>query len=214
GRKCRLDWATRGGFFGGRFRGLPEPDEWLAFIARLAAMHRHTPLDLVVIDPLAAFYSGKDENNARMMLQALVPLRLLLGLGIAVLVLHHPRKGETLPGQAFRGTGALGGHVDILIEMFRASRTNRTDRRRRLVTDSRPDQSPLDQVIELTADGTEYLDRGPALEEEFLHSWRILESVLEKATGKMTRREILQSWPPDRELPGDVTLWRWLERAV
>jgi hypothetical protein len=36
---------------------------------------------------------------------------------MSVLLVHHPRKGKTLAGQAARGSGALPSFVDILIEM-------------------------------------------------------------------------------------------------
>jgi hypothetical protein len=32
-------------------------------------------------------------------------------LGVAVLLLHHPKKGEVLAGQAARGSGALCAHA-------------------------------------------------------------------------------------------------------
>jgi hypothetical protein len=38
--------------------------------------------------------------------------------------------------------------------------------------------------------------------------------VLEDADHKLTRREILKSWPPDYCKPDPATLWKWLDRAV
>lgn len=52
----------------------------------------------MVIDPLASFLPGNDENNAGRMLQMLIPLQWLSDSGLAVLVLHHPQKGEAAGG--------------------------------------------------------------------------------------------------------------------
>src|SRR5262249_19709625 len=46
------------------FKGRPRPDEWLALLDDLLRQRAHDGLDLVVIDPLAAFLPGGDENRA------------------------------------------------------------------------------------------------------------------------------------------------------
>ena len=38
--------------------------------------------------------------------------------------------------------------------------------------------------------------------------------VLEDARYKVTRQQILESWPPDFLKPTKITLWRWLDHAV
>src|SRR2546427_417676 len=81
---------------------------------------------------LSGLLAGRDEGNAAGMLEGLMPLQRLSGQGVAVLVLHHPRKGEPAPGQAARGSGALSGYVDILVEMSWLSRADAEDRRRLL----------------------------------------------------------------------------------
>ena len=72
----------------------------------------------MIVDPLAHFLRA--ENEARTILELLLPLRTLTARGMAVLLLHHPKKGHALPGQAGRGHGALLGHVDNSIEMRHA----------------------------------------------------------------------------------------------
>ena len=41
-----------------------------------------------------------------------------------------------------------------------------------------------------------------------------IRGVLEEARRKLTRQEVRKDWPPDHAAPAEVTLWRWLERAV
>jgi AAA domain len=196
------------------FRGKPTREEWLGLVDALAAETTARKLDLVVIDPLASFLPGHSENNAGTMLDVLLPLQRLTTLGASVFVLHHPGKGDPLEGQAARGSGALPGYVDILIEMNWFARPMEDDRRRRLVAFSRHRETPRRLVIELGPLGTDYLAYGDFAVEELDQAWDQLQGVLEEAHGKLTRREILKQWPQDYRPPNDATLWRWLERAV
>jgi hypothetical protein len=69
-------------------------------------------------------------------------------------------------------------------------------------------------VIELTADGTDYLSHGDLDEDEYAASFRELRRLLEAAGQPLTLREVLERWLPGARAPNDVTLWRWLERGV
>jgi hypothetical protein len=196
------------------FRGKPRPDEWLALLDHLLALRQQHGIDLVVIDPLASFLPGRNENSAAEMLATLMPLQRLTTQGVSVLVLHHPRKGDPAAGQAARGSGALCGYADILLEMQHFGRPSDDDRRRHLRAYSRHEETPRHVVIELSADGTDYLCHGDGAEEEFSHSWRLLRSLLEDALHKLTQRELLEQWPTHLPKPTEVTVWRWLERAL
>ncbi len=207
--------------FGGRvhwlcrpFRGKPRQDDWLALLDRALDWKEKHRLDLLVIDTLASFLPGRDENSAGVMLSALLPLQRLTAVGVSVLVLHHPRKGELLIGQAARGSGALAGYVDIVVEMYHADRADLDDRRRVLRAFSRHEESPRPLVIELNPAGIDYTVLAEPPEEAFDSHWELLRSVLEDQITKITRREILKQWPVDYRPPSDSTLWTWLERAV
>jgi hypothetical protein len=213
-RSERLAFGEHVCWFCRPFRGKPRLAEWLGLLDLLAGLHQREGLDLVAIDPLAAFLPGRDENSAAAMLEALLPLQALTARGLAVLVLHHPRKGEPAPGQAARGSGALAGYVDILVEMSWYGRAEEGDRRRRLQAWSRYEETPPNVVMELNAEGTDYAALGDTREVEHERGWGMLRTVLEEATRKLTRPEILAEWPPDWERPDGGTLWRWLERAV
>ena len=195
------------------FRGKPTPAEWGNLIDALADERRARNTDLAVIDPLASFLPGRGENTASLMLEALLPLQKLTGLGMAVLLMHHPRKQASAAGQTARGSGALSGHVDVIVEM-QALTAAPEDRRRRLRGFSRFDETPRDRIIELNPAGTDYAALGDFEEETFVRGWPLLRAVLSEARNKQTRKEILGEWPPDHDRPGEVTLWRWLERAI
>jgi hypothetical protein len=196
------------------FRGRPTPDQWHRLIDSLVARHETHPFDLVVIDPLAAFLPGRTENDAGTMLDVLLPLQALTRRGVAVLVLHHPRKAESAPGRLARGTGALSGLADILIELELVGGAADDDRRRRLSGFSRHRSTPRRLVIEMTADGADYVSLGDYAGHDFADHWKVVSGVLEDATAKLTRAEILAQWPADYVKPSAVVLWRWLDRAV
>src|SRR5439155_13961959 len=113
-------------------------------------LHRTEGFDLVVIDALARFVSGGTENEAGTVLRMLQALQELTALGVAVLILHHPRKGPLVAGQAARGSGALGGSADILLEMDGLSGPTTDDRRRKVAGFSRFPETSRRLVIELS----------------------------------------------------------------
>ena len=132
-RSQKFDFAGHVCWLCRPFHGKPRLDQWQALLDQLYSLHEQVGLDLVVIDPLASFLPGRSENDADAMLTALLPLQRLTAAGLAVLVLHHPRKRASADGQAARGSGALSGYVDVLIEMHWYEQAADNDRRRRLL---------------------------------------------------------------------------------
>ncbi|HEX3150412.1 MAG TPA: AAA family ATPase [Gemmataceae bacterium] len=196
------------------FRGRPTSEQWLGLIDSLVARHQQAPFDLLVIDPLASFLPSRTENHAGIMLDILLPLQDLTQLGVCVLILHHPRKAQSIEGRSARGTGALIGTMDIVLELNHLGAPSDDDRRRRLFAYSRHRATPRRRVIELTPDGTDYVSLGDCAGREFEDNWPILHGVLEDSNGKLTRKEILDQWPADFVKPSKVVLWRWLDRAI
>jgi hypothetical protein len=196
------------------FVGQPSMDQWLALLEAVAALHQRDGIALVVIDSLTHFLPAHSENSAAALLECLAPLQRLAAAGISVLLVHHPRKGRTLAGQAARGSGALPAFVDILIEMDYYTHPDDIDRRRRLVAYSRHDDTPRHLLIELLPDGTDYLLLQRGAEAAFGDSWQGVLAVLNDAHAKLTRPEILERWPDHYDRPDATTLWRWLTRAV
>jgi hypothetical protein len=195
------------------FAGTPTEEAWLGLLARIVRLHEEKPIALLVIDSLSNLSPMRTENDAVQMLRPLKPLRQLTEEGVCVLIAHHPKKGTTLPGQAARGSGALAGFVDIIVEMDAVSRRP-DDRRRLLRAFSRHSATPPSLVIEWTADGTDYNSLGASAELCFEQGWPVLHAVLEQSERSLTRRDILCRWPESALAPAKLTLWKWLGRAV
>jgi hypothetical protein len=212
-RTEKLDFGAHVCWFCRPFRGRPTLLQWQALIDRLAVLRRTEGVGLVIIDTLAAFLASRTENNANSMLDVLLPLQQLTELGMAVLILHHPRKKQCPDGQLARGSGALSGFADILIEMHPYLPNNFTDRRRRLDAYSRHAETPAHRLIELNAAGTEYASLGDVDDHAFAESWALLERVFSNARYKLTRQGVLEEWPDGAPVPTPHTLWRWLQKA-
>src|SRR5205085_975835 len=102
-RQQKLDFGPHVCWLCRPFLGKPTTAQWRDLLDFLAELQSEQGINLVVIDPLAAFLPGRGESDAGVMLELLMPLQRLTALGMSVLVLHHPRKGATLAGQAARG---------------------------------------------------------------------------------------------------------------
>jgi hypothetical protein len=215
-RADRLEFGPRALFFCRPFKNKPTPDEWSVLIDRLAALHAQSRLDVAVLDPLVSFLPVGTENSGDALFTALRALERLTQTGVAVLILHHPRKGAWRPGQAARGSGVLSSYADILIEMSNVSSGNADGRRRRLSSWSRYEETPRDLVIELSADGKDYTvcdDEAIARDQELEHGLAVTHEILVRVGSQMTRERIVDEWPEKRP-PNPGTVWRWLELGV
>ena len=55
---------------------------------------------------------------------------------------------------------------------------------------------------------------GPSADPEFAHGWAILQSLLENATKRLSRHDILAQWPDPDTAPAKHTLCKWLDQLV
>jgi hypothetical protein len=196
------------------FTATPTMEQWRALVETALDLHQRHGTTLVVIDSLATFLPAHSENSAGALLECLTPLQRLTTAGMGVLLPHHPRKGNTLAGQAARGSGALPGFVDIIVEMGYYVAPDDLDRRRRLIAFSRHEETPRHLLMELVPDGSDYVVLQSGLEAALGESWPGVMHVLREEWHKRTRQEILELWPADYPKPESTTLWRWLSRAV
>lgn len=211
-RQRRLDFGPRVGFWCRPFAGRPTPEAWHALLDQLLDLRDARGIDLVVIDPLAMFLPGS-ENHPASLLGPLADLQRLTRAGLAVLLLHHPAKGEPRLGQAARGSGALSACADILLEL-RVPRGGPTTRRR-LFGFSRFEETPHRLTVELDPTGTDYAVLADSGDDEmFVLALRFIRAILRQAEAPQTRQQILAAWPAAIPAPQPVTLWRWLARAV
>lgn len=156
-RRDRLGLADHVHFEIRPFAARPKLDGWLRFLDFTARKIKQNRYDLVVLDTMANLWPVKDENDASQVQAALMPIHQCLGRAAGLLV-HHNRKGDGTEATASRGSGALTGWVDTIIELRRYLPTNRKDRRRVLTGYSREAEIPEELVIELTAAG--YITHG------------------------------------------------------
>lgn len=196
------------------FRGKPRLPEWLALLDHILDLRHDHGIELAVIDPLASFLPARSESEATGVMEALLPLQRLTAVGLAVLLLHHPRKHGGPDGAWARGSGALPTHADIILEMAYYGSTIDLDRRRKLTAYSRFDDTPRCRVIELDEAGTDFRSLGDFEDDAFRTGWQVVQQVLDAARKRMSRRDILKVWPADVAKPAENTLWRWLDRAV
>lgn len=121
GRIRRLGLGDHVRFDTRPFFGRPSADDWASYLVHLDACLAADPADLVIFDTLANLWPVKDENSANDIGAALQPV-LQLAKGRAVLLVHHLRKSDGGEGTGSRGSGALAGFADVLVELRRAGR--------------------------------------------------------------------------------------------
>jgi hypothetical protein len=192
----------------------PTDAQWFALVANLETLHRQEPLDLIVIDALATLLPGYAETCAPKMLDCLLPLQALANLGPAIWLLHHPAKAKRADGQAARGSSALTGFADIIMEMSCYRRARSRDRRRRISAYSRYIETPRHLILELNPNGTDYLVRTDATGTPLVQNWPEVHYILKCAPEKISLLTILDCWPVEADPPERSTLSRWLNRAT
>ena len=135
----------------------PNLKQWTELIEEVTERCKEDNINLVVIDTLTTFWPIDNENDSAQVIKALVPLYNFTENHIAVLLVHHFRKGGGDQAQASRGSGALPGFVDNIIEFTRND--NGSLYQRVLKTYGRFDGVIPSVVIELMPDG-HYETRG------------------------------------------------------
>jgi hypothetical protein len=142
------------------------------------------------------------------------PLQRLAAAGVAVLILHHPRKDAKEDGNSARGGGALLGFVDIILEVHRFGRQHAIDRRRKLIGLSRHTETPSRLIYEYNpANGTFALTDDPN-QGQFLDALDQVRLALTGRSSALTHRELLTDWPKNRAKPSLSALYEWLNRAT
>jgi hypothetical protein len=198
------------------FAGVPTLGRWKRFVQFVLEYWRRWRFEVLVLDPLACVFPGRENDNDAMR-EAILPMNAWKNAGLAILLGHHNRKNDPQPGQMARGAGALGAFVDIILEMKAV--TDRADERRRQIDAySRYASTPRVITLELSEDLRTYqlLEAGKPEESEHEGSdhWPGLVETLKPATDFKNVREILQEWPLDHLKPAFQTLYKLLNRAV
>ena len=111
--------------------------DWPELIADATHLALTTGRRLLVVDTFASWaqLAGDDEQSSGRVMDAMTPLLLAAGQGLAVLLIHHDRKSGGDHGRAMRGSNALSGAGDILAQLTRSTAEHPS--RRRLSTNGR-----------------------------------------------------------------------------
>lgn len=171
----------------------PSHQQWIDLIDKLTSAVRERSLAMVVFDTLPSLWPVHNENDASEVVHALAPLRNLNNAGAAVLLVHHPRKGEGDQAQASRGSGALPGFVDAIVELRRFNPQDAADTRRKLTAYGRYPEVPPEMVLDLTPAGYRMLGQPGTLRSEGLQ--QIIEGLLPTEPPGLTVEQVLERWP-------------------
>ncbi|MCC6677884.1 MAG: AAA family ATPase [Phycisphaerales bacterium] len=174
------------------FMTKPDHAAWREFLEHLRALVIARGYDLVVFDTLSNLWPVMNENDAGEVGAALMPLRALSDAGPALMLIHHPRKGGGDEAQATRGSGALPGFVDVIMELGRYAKDDPYDRRRVLKTHSRFEESMPESVIELTDAG--YLVVGDKIQVKQGDRAAVIAGILPEEGSGLTPEEVLDRW--------------------
>lgn len=187
------------------FMSRPGQQKYEKFVRKLETHVKREEYGLVILDTLVNVSPCDNENDAAKMHSALMPLRQITEAGAALILVHHNRKGDGTEGQASRGSGALPGFVDIIVEFRRHEPENHDDTRRTLTTFSRFEETPKEVVLELREEG--YVVVGSKADAKQKDRFEIIEDILRVAEGSLTRDAIHVAWT-DRAVarPGKRTL--------
>ncbi len=192
----------------------PTVEQWNGLIDQAIEQRVAGELDLFVVDPLASFLPGHSDSDPGTVLDFLQPLQRLAQTGVAVLILHHPRKQRSEEGSSARGSGALLGYVDIVLELRPLGRMKSEERRRRLTSLSRFLDTPRMLAYEWNPENGKFTVVGDLPDEGFQENWDRLREVLARRKSGGTVKEILLEWPDERDQPMPRTLLRWLHSGL
>jgi hypothetical protein len=127
---------------------LPWPD----LVATVAADAIRDGYAVVVFDTIAKLAGIREENDAGQTAQAMVPLQDAAHDGLCVIVARHDRKSGGEVGESGRGSSAISGDVDVILQLKR-SEGNVPHTRRVIESLSRYAETPEKVVIDLTDEG-------------------------------------------------------------
>jgi predicted ATP-dependent serine protease len=96
---------------------------WAELIAEATAEAQRIGATVLIIDSLSFWSAGSlgegQENDSGVMQRILGALVAATRAGLAVVLVHHQRKGGGEGGDAVRGSGAIFGAADMLVEVER-----------------------------------------------------------------------------------------------
>jgi len=135
----------------------PKPS-WASSIRQAVARCRQTGARVLVIDTLAewALFRPDAEKDAGAMVEVTAALAEAAAKGIAIVLIHHHRKGGGEDGEGVRGSSALTGAVNVIVDLTRLPGQNPPPRQRILNASSHWPGTPESLIVEFAEDATGY----------------------------------------------------------
>ncbi|MBL8761530.1 MAG: AAA family ATPase [Phycisphaerae bacterium] len=167
--------------------------EWEEFLESVRDDAVRLAIDLVIVDTLSTLWPPDDENDAAKVQRALMPLTDLLEAGIALLLINHPKKGESDDGMSSRGSGALPSWVDCIVEFKRASPHDIRNPQRVLKALSRFDETPKEMLLDRGESGYRWV--GEIASNSTPERLEVIQRLLETSGKGLTAEEVESRWP-------------------
>jgi hypothetical protein len=147
---------------------------WPEIVTSAVAYAKTHDLGVIVVDTLDKWWGlrGDQENSSGAVLEAFMPLAWAAGEGLAVLISTHQRKSGGEHGEAVRGSNALTGAVDVIVELERGKGELDSQTTRILKGTSRFEATP--ERLALRLDDGRFIGDDPEAAEEKAQSERVL----------------------------------------
>ncbi len=191
----------------------PSVAEWERLVDYAGDRHAAGQLDFFIVDSLRTFLPGASESDAGTVLSFLQPLQRLAVAGVAVLVIHHPRKERSEEGSCARGTGAMLGFVDVILELHRFGSMATDENRRKLIGLSRFVDTPTRLNYAWDKSTGKFTVVNDPETDRFRDNWDKVKTILQKRKTAATHLELLADWPGSIPAPAASVLYQWLNRA-
>lgn len=172
--------------------------QWRRLIQEITTKVQDSNAELVIIDALPNIWAVTNENDAAEVSEALSIMRDISEAGAALLLVHHPRKGDSGLQTASRGSGAIPSFADILVDLGKLPSDGEKSKRRLLKALGRFGCEPAEQVIELTDEG--YVMRGVPIEARKYGQMEIIAELLSLDARPLSIKEITGLWPPEQPI--------------
>jgi hypothetical protein len=135
---------------------------WPEVVGAIAADAKRDGYGVVIFDTLAKLAGIREENSSGEGSAAMTPCQDAAHDGLCVIVARHDRKSGGEVGESGRGTSAISGDVDVILQLRRPE-GNQPASRRVIESLSRYSETPEKVVVELTDEGYVLLGEAEAV---------------------------------------------------
>lgn len=200
-RRDDLGIGNHCGFVCQKFKGRSTMPEWKAFIGECVQSVHKYQFDLVIMDTLGKLWPVREENDSSQVDEALLPLWPITEAGASLMLVHHSRKSGGGEFTSVRGSSALAGFTEIIME-FRRHSEDKGDAKRVIKAIGRLQGIPDENLVEWKPEG--YISHGDPDNAEVRaatksYGWeKDLMTVLECMNGEWLQLDDIQQAIADR----------------